>query len=721
MTSRQLLLLAGIALALLVIPSAVADAPILTLPASFTASVDGPGSSGLYPVSYPAPSATDTENGSVAVTCNPASGSNFSYGDTTVTCSATDPGDLSVASGSFTVTVVDTTAPSVSVPASFAVEVVGLGTTAVVTYPAATASDAGTPVTPTCSPASGATFVYGPNLVTCSASDSHGNTGTGTFTVTVHDTTPPIITPPANVTATVAATPATVTYPAATATEGVVPTCSPASGSSFPNGATTVTCNATDAAGNHAVAKTFTVTVVDHTPPVVTITGGTSGIASSSGASFTFTTSEGSTFCQLDGHGFAPCTSPANYSGQADGPHTFQVKAVDAAGNTSAIASRSWTIDTTPPTLTLPAALHVEADSPKGSVVTFNVSASDGGAALLPSAISCTPASGTLFPLGETPVTCKARDSLGHVGSGTFSVFVQDTTPPTINAPNVSFTATSGAGIRKASAQVGAYLSGVTASDLVSTPTLTNTMPDVLPIGTTTVVFTATDAAGNSAKKSVTVTVLPIGQKAPPPDLTAPGNVVGAKAVAGDRSVVLSWRQPPKDVTHVVVTQFVVGQPGGGRQIYEGAGITVTAKGLVDGTTYRFLIVAYDAAGNRSKGLVLVATPKAEALSIPTNGQRVTRAPLLRWVPVPGATYYNVQLWHGSAKVLSTWPTTTRFQLSANWTFDGKARKLAAGLYTWYVWPGIGPRAAARYGSLLGSRTFFYAPPKTKPKTKPKK
>jgi hypothetical protein len=714
MSLRQLLVLVGVALALLVVGSAVADPPNLSVPSSVTSNVDGPGP---YPVTYSV-SATD-ENGTPTIVCNPPSGSDFAYGDTTVTCTATDPVDLTTSPpGIFTVTVVDTTAPSVSVPASFAVEVVGLGTTAVVSYPAATASDAGTPVTPTCSPASGTTFAYGATPVVCSVSDTHGNTGTGTFTVTVHDTTPPIITPPANVTATVAATPATVTYPAATATEGVVPTCSPASGSSFPNGVTTVTCNATDAAGNAAVPKTFTVTVVDHTPPTVTITGGTSGVAGSSGATFDFTTTEGSTFCQLDGQGFAPCSSPANYSGQADGPHTFQVKAVDAAGNTSAIASRSWTIDTTPPTLTLPAALHVEADSPSGSVVTFNVSASDGGAALVPSAISCTPASGTLFPLGETTVTCMARDSLGHVGSGKFSVVVQDTTPPTINAPNVSFTATSAAGIRKASPQVGAYLAGVTASDLVSTPTLTNDMPDVLPIGKTTIVFTATDAAGNSAKKSVTVTVLPVGKKAPPPDLTPPGNVVGAKAVPGDRSVALSWRRPSKDVTHVVVTQLVVGQPGAGHQIFDGAGTAVTAKGLVNGTTYRFLIVAYDAAGNRSKGVIVLATPKAEALTSPATGQRVTKPALLRWVSAPGAAYYNVQLWHGSEKVLSTWPTTTSLQLTSTWTFGGKAQKLTAGLYTWYVWPGIGPRADARYGSLLGSRTFFYAPPKSKPKPK---
>jgi hypothetical protein len=250
----------------------------------------------------------------------------------------------------------------------------------------------------------------------------------------------------------------------------------------------------------------------------------------------------------------------------------------------------------------------------------------------------------------------------------------------------------------------------VSSSDLVSTPTLTNKMPEVLAIGTTTVIFTAKDDAGNVARKSVTVTVLPVGRKAPPPDLTPPTDVLGANAKAGDRTVTLSWKPLSKDVANVTVTEFVVGEPGVGRKIYNGAGGTVTAKGLVNGTAYRFLIVTFDAAGNRSKGLILLATPKAEALTSPKQAERASKPPLLRWAPFARATYYNVQLWRGSQKLLSVWPTATRYQLAAKWTFSSKARKLASGLYTWYVWPGLGPRADAHYGALLGSRTFFYVP-----------
>jgi beta-lactam-binding protein with PASTA domain len=42
-----------------------------------------------------------------------------------------------------------------------------------------------------CVPASGATFQLGPTLVTCTATDSIGNTATATFIVTVTETAPP--------------------------------------------------------------------------------------------------------------------------------------------------------------------------------------------------------------------------------------------------------------------------------------------------------------------------------------------------------------------------------------------------------------------------------------------------------------------------------------------------------------------------------------------------
>jgi hypothetical protein len=86
-------------------------------------------------------------------------------------------------------------------------------------------------------------------------------------------------------------------------------------------------------------------------PPVPTITAGPPSLTSSTSASFSFTDAEAgvSFLCRVDAAAFAACTSPKSYSGISNSAHTFQVKAHDAAGNESAPASRSWTVDTVPP------------------------------------------------------------------------------------------------------------------------------------------------------------------------------------------------------------------------------------------------------------------------------------------------------------------------------------------------------------------------------------
>jgi hypothetical protein len=87
------------------------------------------------------------------------------------------------------------------------------------------------------------------------------------------------------------------------------------------------------------------------------------------------------------------------------------------------------TPDTTPPSLTLPANITAEATSPSGAVITYSASASDvidGSAPVI-----CTPASGSTFGLGTTTVSCSASDQSGNTATGTFTVTVRDTTPPT--------------------------------------------------------------------------------------------------------------------------------------------------------------------------------------------------------------------------------------------------------------------------------------------------
>lgn len=54
--------------------------------------------------------------------------------------------------------------------------------------------------------------------------------------------------------------------------------------------------------------------------------------------------------CSLDGAPFATCSSPVSFWNLAEQPHTFQVRAVDLAGNVDLTpASHTWTVDITPP------------------------------------------------------------------------------------------------------------------------------------------------------------------------------------------------------------------------------------------------------------------------------------------------------------------------------------------------------------------------------------
>jgi len=163
-----------------------ATPPVVTVPGNLTAEATGPAGAA---VTFSA-SATDN-SGSVTTTCSPASGSTFALGTTTVTCSATNAGGDG--SASFTVTVVDTTAPSLSLPSPMSVEATG-PSGAAATY-SATASDlVSGAVTPSCLPSSGSTFPIGTTAVNCSATDGAGNTAHGSFSVTVADRTPPVAT-----------------------------------------------------------------------------------------------------------------------------------------------------------------------------------------------------------------------------------------------------------------------------------------------------------------------------------------------------------------------------------------------------------------------------------------------------------------------------------------------------------------------------------------------
>ena len=80
-----------------------------------------------------------------------------------------------------------------------------------------------------------------------------------------------------------------------------------------------------------------------------------------------------------------------------------------------------------PPVLTLPTIVPVDATSPTGASVDYSslVSATDEDG---PVAISCTPSSGVVFPIGDATVACTAIDAVGNQSTGSFRVHVKGAT-----------------------------------------------------------------------------------------------------------------------------------------------------------------------------------------------------------------------------------------------------------------------------------------------------
>lgn len=241
-------------------------APALALPRDF--SVAG-GDSGAT-VTYNA-SASDIVDGSVAVSCSPASGSNFPVGTTTVVCSATDAHSNS-ASDSFQVTVYTQQPPDPPPPLSDITREATGPDGAVVTFSVSATGgpddENGRPInSANCSPASGSTFPLGETTVQCGSA--------GSFKVTIVDTTAPALFLPGNITS----SDPVVTYTASAQdlVDGSVGvTCTPPSGSTFATGTTVVNCSASDTRGNSA-SGSFTVTVSaqqtdTEAPTIVSIT-----------------------------------------------------------------------------------------------------------------------------------------------------------------------------------------------------------------------------------------------------------------------------------------------------------------------------------------------------------------------------------------------------------------------------------------------------------------
>jgi hypothetical protein len=172
--------------------------------------------------------------------------------------------------------------------------------------------------------------------------------------------------------------------------------------------------------------------------------------------------------------------------------------ATDSSGNTAAATQTITVVDTTPPVVTAPANVTVEATGPTTAVSLGTATASD----IVDGVLTATPDQTGPFAPGTYTITWSATDAAGNTGTATQTVTVTDMTAPSITVPA---DVTVEANAVSSTVNIGT----ATAVDLVDgAVAVTNDAPATFPLGTTVVTYTATDAHGNTATATQNVTVV---------------------------------------------------------------------------------------------------------------------------------------------------------------------------------------------------------------------
>lgn len=195
------------------------------------------------------------------------------------------------------------------------------------------------------------------------------------------------------------------------------------------------------------------------------------------------------------------------------------------------------------------------------------------------------------FPVGTTIVTWTAADPCGNTATCQQAVTVRDATPPTIACP-VAVSTVTDPGRPDAG---GVVLGTPVTADNCGVATVSNNAPARFPVGTTTVLWTAADAAGNAVTCQQLVVVR--DNQAP----TAPTNLrVGTPT---RNSVPLSWAA---STDNVGVSDYVIYR--GGVAVGVSTATAFTDRNLTPNTSYSYAVRARDAGGNLSPASSTVTT-----------------------------------------------------------------------------------------------------------------
>lgn len=260
----------------------------------------------------------------------PPSGSTFPVGVTTVTNTATDSHN-NTSLCTFTVTVQDTQAPIIACPGNIVLAAdPGQCSHANVTFNVSALDNCDGTVNVLSVPASGSTFPVGVTTVTNTAHDSHGNTNVCTFTVTIQDTNPPIVTLNGAAVMTNECHTA-FTDLGATASDNCAATLPVITNSTVNANATgtyTISYVATDGSGN-STTNSRTVYIVDTTAPVVTVLGSTPAFVLTN-TSFVDLGATATDTCA----GLLPVATNSTVDITTAGTYTITYSAMDGSGNT---------------------------------------------------------------------------------------------------------------------------------------------------------------------------------------------------------------------------------------------------------------------------------------------------------------------------------------------------------------------------------------------------
>ncbi|MCC6840665.1 MAG: HYR domain-containing protein, partial [Flavobacteriales bacterium] len=451
-------------------------------------------------VNYPMPVVSDNCSSNLVLTAGLPSGSVFPTGTTTVSYRATDPSGLSD-SCSFTVTVIDAEAPVISCQnVSVIMDASGQASITAAMINGGSTDNCGIAII-TASPT---TFTAAGNFpVTLTVTDINGNTSTCTSTVTVIDNTPPVI----------LCQPTTI-YIDNNGT-AILNATDIDAGSSDNSGTlslftlpSTFNCGqlgsnstyllGTDASGNMAFCAT-TVTVLDTLDPIAVCQDITVNLGA--GGTVTITPAMvGANSTDNCGGNLNLALSQTTFN--ATGTYTVVLTVTDASGNTSTCSSTVTVIDNEPPVaICQDATIYLDQS---GNAALYPGMINAGSYDLQgPVTLSTSQSSFGCNQLGVNNVTLIVTDNSGGQSFCLAQVTVLDTIAPVAVCQDITVSLGPDGTATITGAMIGANSTDNCGSALnytISQSTFTGT-------GTYSVVFTVTDASGNSSSCTSTVTV----------------------------------------------------------------------------------------------------------------------------------------------------------------------------------------------------------------------